>query len=108
MSLTDRAFMEMAINEARKCKSEDKRSNPMVGAVVVKDGKVIAKGYRGELSLGEHAEFTVLERKLKDEILTGVTLYTTLEALYHQESSKKTLCREIDRAKSCKSCHRYA
>jgi len=89
MPLTDRAFMEMAINEARKCKSEDKRSNPMVGAVVVKDGKVLAKGYRGELSLGEHAEFTVLERKLKDEILTGVTVYTTLEPCTTRNHPKK-------------------
>jgi pyrimidine deaminase RibD-like protein len=79
MPLTDKAFMKMAIDEARKCKREDKRMHPMVGAVVVKDGKVLAKGYRGELSPGEHAEFTVLEKKLQNEILAGATVYTTLE-----------------------------
>ncbi|PKN65268.1 MAG: hypothetical protein CVU57_10470 [Deltaproteobacteria bacterium HGW-Deltaproteobacteria-15] len=79
MPLTDKEFMKMAIEEAKKCEGEDKRPHPMVGAVVVQNGKVLAKGYRGELSPGEHAEFTVLERKLKDEILTGATVYTTLE-----------------------------
>jgi pyrimidine deaminase RibD-like protein len=79
MPLTDKEFMKIAIDEAQKCESEDKRPHPMVGAVVVKDGKVLAAGYRGEFSPGDHAEFTVLEKKLEDEILAGATVYTTLE-----------------------------
>ncbi len=76
---TDRDFMKMAIDEARQCKPEDGRVHPMVGAVVVKDGILLAKAYRGELKGGEHAEFTVLEKKLDLEALAGSTVYTTLE-----------------------------
>lgn len=76
---TDRDYMRMAIDESRRCKGEDDRVHPMVGAVVVKDGIVLAKSYRGELSHGEHAEFTALEKKLGAEVLAGATVYTTLE-----------------------------
>jgi pyrimidine deaminase RibD-like protein len=75
----DRRFMEIAISEAAKCNAEDTRTRPKVGAVVVKDGEILAKGYRGELAPGEHAEFTVLEQKLKDRSVAGATVYTTLE-----------------------------
>jgi pyrimidine deaminase RibD-like protein/NTP pyrophosphatase (non-canonical NTP hydrolase) len=77
--LTDRDFMRMAIDEARKCKGEDERSHPKVGAVVVKDGLVLAVAYRGELADGEHAEFTALEKKLSADALANSTVYTTLE-----------------------------
>ena len=69
----------MAIDASRKCKGEDGRAHPKVGAVVVKDGKVLAVSYRGELSDGEHAEFTALERRLGEAVLAGATIYTTLE-----------------------------
>jgi pyrimidine deaminase RibD-like protein/NTP pyrophosphatase (non-canonical NTP hydrolase) len=72
-------FMRMAIDASRKCKGEDDRAHPKVGAVVVKNGKVLAVTYRGELSDGEHAEYTALERKLADDVLAGATVYTTLE-----------------------------
>jgi pyrimidine deaminase RibD-like protein len=79
MSEQDIEFIRQAIEEARKCKPEDDRVHPRVGAVVVKDGKVLAAAYRGELAPGDHAEFTALESKLADEIITGATVYTTLE-----------------------------
>ena len=75
----DRKFMEMAVNEARKSKSEDERVHPMVGAVVVKGGRVLATAHRGELRGGDHAEFTALEKKLPAEAVAGATIYTTLE-----------------------------
>jgi pyrimidine deaminase RibD-like protein len=75
----EREFMELAIAEARKCVGEDGRSHPKVGAVVVKDGTLLASAHRGELGEGEHAEFTALERKLADEIVAGATVYATLE-----------------------------
>jgi pyrimidine deaminase RibD-like protein len=74
----DRQFMELAIEEARKSTGEDGRSHPKVGAVIVKDGRVLAKAYRGEIP-GCHAEYIALEKKLADQSLAGTTVYTTLE-----------------------------
>lgn len=76
---TDQELMRLAIEASRKCKGEDGRVHPKVGAVVAKDGKVLTVNYRGELSDGEHAEFTALERQLGDAALAGATIYTTLE-----------------------------
>jgi pyrimidine deaminase RibD-like protein len=72
-------FMEMAIEEARKSVAEDDRTHPKVGAVVVKDGAVLATAFRGELGKGEHAEYTAMEKKLPDATLAGATVYATLE-----------------------------
>jgi pyrimidine deaminase RibD-like protein len=71
-------FIRTAISEARKSQPEDARVHPKVGAVVVKDGTVLASAYRGERS-GCHAEFGALEKKLDEAALVGATIYTTLE-----------------------------
>lgn len=75
----ERSFMVMAINEARKSEPEDGRTHPRVGAVVVSPDGCTTIGHRGELEDGEHAEYTVLERKLKDATVAGSTVYVTLE-----------------------------
>jgi pyrimidine deaminase RibD-like protein len=75
----DRKFSRMAIDEARKSVSEnDGRPHPWVGAVVVKDGKLLSAAHRGEVP-GNHAEFVALERNLSDSAVVGATVYTTLE-----------------------------
>lgn len=75
----DREFMQLAIEQARQSKAEDDRVHPMVGAVVVQNGQVLASAHRGELGPGDHGEYTALEKKLAKETLVGATIYVTLE-----------------------------
>lgn len=55
--------------------------NPMVGAVIVKDGEIVGQGYHRVLG-GPHAEVNALEDA--GESAAGATLYVTLEPCNHQ------------------------
>jgi pyrimidine deaminase RibD-like protein len=77
----------MAIAEAKRSVAEDDRPHPKVGAVVVKDGKVLAKAHRGE-NPKSHAEYVALEEKLSNETLAGATVYTTLEPCVKRKPPK--------------------
>lgn len=75
----DRRFARRAIDEARKSVPENnERPHPLVGAVVVKNGQVLATAHRGEAE-GNHAEYIALEKRLADTAVAGATVYTTLE-----------------------------
>ncbi len=54
--------------------------NPMVGAVIVKDGRIIAQGYHHAFG-GDHAEVDALKNPSKN--VSGATLYVTLEPCRH-------------------------
>ena len=94
--LLDQKFCEMAVAEARKSIAEDDDElHPYVGAVVVKNGNVLATGYRGETGEGRHAEFCALKKVNADVDnvdLSGCTVYTTLEPCSQRNSPNKTAC----------------
>jgi diaminohydroxyphosphoribosylaminopyrimidine deaminase/5-amino-6-(5-phosphoribosylamino)uracil reductase len=75
----DRRFMRMALGLAERARGHT-RPNPMVGAVVVRDGKVLARGYHRRAG-GLHGEIDALA-KLGFEA-PGATLYVTLEPCSH-------------------------
>lgn len=74
--------MEMAIEVMRESINEpraDGKASPLVGAVLCKPDGSIETAFRGELRHGDHAEFTLLERKHRNERLDGSKLFATLE-----------------------------
>src|SRR4051812_30527548 len=76
---TDYKCFTDVIAEMHNCVSEGNRTSPKVAALLMRDDQVLGLAYRGEIKPGEHAEFTLLERKLAAVDLRGSTLYTTLE-----------------------------
>lgn len=77
-----RRFMELAIKVMRQSISEprkDGKASPRVGAVLVKPDGSVETACRGELRHGDHAEFTLLERKNRHVRLDGSVLFATLE-----------------------------
>jgi len=77
---TDIRFMNLALREARKGLGRTS-PNPTVGAVIVGNGQVIAKGYHRKAGL-PHAEVEALN-KLGGNA-RGSTIYITLEPCNHQ------------------------
>ena len=70
------AFMQRALEAARRGWG-DTHPNPMVGAIIVEDGRVVADGFHARA--GEpHAEVMAL-RNLGRKPALGATLYVTLE-----------------------------
>lgn len=81
--------MEMTVAIARQARAEDARAHPKVGAVLLNQGQLLASAFRGELQSGEHAEFTLLQKKLPTADVTGSVLFTTLEPCTARNHPKK-------------------
>ena len=102
--MKDEQFMRLALKLAAKGKGRTS-PNPMVGAVVVKKGKILSKGYHKKFG-GPHAEAIAV--KACGDKAKGATLYTTLEPCCHfgktppctdlmiQSGIKKVVCAAID------------
>ncbi len=80
--MTDEIFMRLALDEAQKARAEDEVP---VGAVIVRDGQVIASAYNtreyGKNAL-YHAEIKAIDEACKilgGWRLVGCTMYVTLE-----------------------------
>ncbi len=78
----DEKWMSLALEQARKAEEE---GEVPVGAVLVKDGLVVASAHNQPISTNDptaHAEIQLLRaagEELKNYRLTGTSLYVTLE-----------------------------
>ncbi len=79
ISSNDLKYMRMAINQARKGVGRT-RPNPPVGAVVVRDAKVVGRGYHKRAGT-PHAEVHALTAA--GGLSRGATVYVTLEPCNH-------------------------
>ncbi|MDX9972539.1 MAG: bifunctional diaminohydroxyphosphoribosylaminopyrimidine deaminase/5-amino-6-(5-phosphoribosylamino)uracil reductase RibD [FCB group bacterium] len=77
--MTDEQYMQRALDLAEQGRGRTS-PNPMVGCVVVRDGRIIGEGWHQKA--GEaHAEVNAVEQAGD---ITGATLYVTLEPCCHQ------------------------
>jgi len=75
----DEQFMRLALLEAKK--GEGRTSpNPCVGAIIVKNGRIISKGFH-EKAGSPHAEINAINNAV--ESVLGATIYVTLEPCNH-------------------------
>src|SRR5438445_13639157 len=78
MLTTDIDLAARAVEEARTSRQEPGRVPLFVGAVASRGPELLDAAHRGEFDQGDHAEYTLLERKLKTATLAGATIFTTL------------------------------
>ena len=77
----DELFMKRAIQIAR-CGEAGAAPNPMVGAVIVYDGKIIGEGYH-RMYGGPHAEVNAINSVRDSQLFRKSTIYVTLEPCSH-------------------------
>lgn len=96
--LNPRKMMEKAVEVMRQSIAEnrtDGKPSPLVGAVLVRLDGTFETAARGELREGNHAEFTLLERKCVGEKLDGSVLFATLEPCLNRNHPKRGCARHI-------------
>ena len=77
--LSDKEYMARALELAEKGRGKTS-PNPMVGAVIVKDGQVIAEGFHRKVGT-DHAEVVALKKA--GQLSAGATVFVTLEPCCH-------------------------
>ena len=79
--MTDESYMRRALILARRGEGWVS-PNPMVGAVIVKEGRIIGDGYHARFG-SAHAEVHAIENASKGQGTAGATMYVTLEPCSH-------------------------
>jgi diaminohydroxyphosphoribosylaminopyrimidine deaminase/5-amino-6-(5-phosphoribosylamino)uracil reductase len=79
MKKTQEYYMNLALKLALKGKGKTS-PNPLVGALVVKNGRIVGRGFHGQAGLS-HAEVIALDEA--QDLAEGATLYVTLEPCCH-------------------------
>ncbi|MGL4876415.1 MAG: bifunctional diaminohydroxyphosphoribosylaminopyrimidine deaminase/5-amino-6-(5-phosphoribosylamino)uracil reductase RibD [Clostridium sp.] len=78
----DKYYMSLSLEEAKKGIGSV-NPNPLVGAIIVKNGEIIGRGYH-EYFGRKHAEINAIESVSKDISLEGSTIYVNLEPCFHK------------------------
>lgn len=80
----DTKYMSLAISLAKRAEGATS-PNPVVGAVLVREGRVIGKGYHKRSGL-PHAEIEAIsDAEKRENFVNGSTLYVTLEPCCHTD-----------------------
>src|SRR6266699_7252431 len=82
----DLYFLDLALSLAAKGEGQVK-PNPLVGAVIVKDGVIVGQGFHRYEGV-KHAE--VLDLEQAGSFAIGATVYTNLEPCCHRGGGKRT------------------
>lgn len=75
--MDDERFMRAALREARRGLGHTS-PNPAVGAVIVRGGRIVARGFHRQAGM-PHAEIEALRALKNPAFATGATIYVTLE-----------------------------
>ena len=95
-------YMRISIEEMEKSVQEERKAgevSPKVGAVLVRPDGSYTTAYRGELRDGDHAEYTLIERKCINENLKDCVVYSTLEPCFDRNPPKIGCCKRIAKAR---------
>ena len=95
-------YMKISIEEMKKSVQERRKEgevSPKVGAVLVRPDGTYTTAYRGELRDGDHAEYTLIERKCINENLKDCVVYSTLEPCFDRNPPKIGCCKRIAKAR---------
>ena len=77
--MSNKKYMQRAVDLAEQAKGNTS-PNPLVGAVIVKEDKIIGEGYHKQAG-GNHAEINALQSA--EEEVAGTTMYVNLEPCTH-------------------------
>lgn len=86
MNRDDQYFLDLALALAAKGEGQV-RPNPLVGAVIVKNGVVVGRGFHRYEGV-KHAEVLALEEA--GQLARGATIYVNLEPCCHRGNGKRT------------------